>query len=71
MEKGVSVSAIFKHGFGMELDTLSISDGRGQEIHLSKEQWEEVHATLNGKRKTAHSGIKEGSFYPETYIVWN
>jgi hypothetical protein len=66
----MQVAAIFKHGFGMELNELHITKG-DVIIKLSGDDWKEIEATLQGKREQASSAIKEGTYYPEEWYVWN
>lgn len=66
----MQVTAVFKHEFGMELKELHITK-RGITIELSKDDWKEIQATLQGKRKQASSPFKEGAYYPEEWYVWN
>jgi len=69
MKNKISVSASFKCGFGMELETLSLTNDSGT-ITIDKEQWQEIQDTLQGKRKKAASQEMNG-YYPVESFVWN
>lgn len=43
----------------------------GITIELSKDDWKEIQATLQGKREQTSSAIKEGTYCPEEWYVWN
>ena len=64
------IFAELSNGFGMELDKITLTRG-DVSLELSKEDWEEIHQTLKGKRGMATTKITEGSYYPENVIVWN
>ena len=66
----MQVTAVYKHGFGMELDELHITK-EGITIELSNDDWKEIQATLQGKREKASSPIKEGTYHPDEWYVWN
>jgi len=64
------IFAELTNGFGMELDKITLTRG-DVSLELSKEDWEEIHLTLKGKRGMATTEIAEGSYYPKNVIVWN
>lgn len=66
----VHVFANYKHDFGMQLESLYLEKD-GSRIHLSKEDWNEIQAVMNGKRKRAQTEIKEGAYYPQEMILFN
>ena len=70
MNKKVIVFATFKHGFGMELETVYLEKDNCK-IQLSKSDWEEINLTLLGKRKEVSSEIEEGSYYPKEMTRFN
>jgi hypothetical protein len=54
---------------GMEITQVYLKNAEG-EITLSKEQWDEIKKTMDGKRKSAHSKKFYG-YYPKISIFWN
>ena len=70
MKDKVTVFAMFKHGFGMELETVYLEKG-GCKIQLSRSDWEEINLTLQGKRKEVSSEIEEGAYYPKEMTRFN
>jgi hypothetical protein len=54
---------------GMEITQVYLKNAEG-EITLSKEQWDEIKKTMDGKRKSAHSKEFYG-YYPKTASFWN
>jgi hypothetical protein len=69
MTNDIQVVANYKAGFGMELERVYLKSDKG-EIDIDAEQWKEIQATLNGKRKSAHSKEMDG-YTPKTAVFWN
>ena len=69
MEDKILVTAVFQSGFGLELAQLYLKNETGS-ITISKSQWQEIQAVINGKREKGFSEELDG-YSPKTAICWN
>jgi len=69
MKDKISVTARFETGFGLELVQLYLKNETGT-IEISKSQWQEIQAVINGKREKGFSEELNG-YTPKTAIFWN
>lgn len=66
----LQIAAEIEYGFdGGPKEIFLVRDG--MEFRLTKEEWLELQATLDGKREIVHKEIEEGSFYPKSSFVFN
>jgi F0F1-type ATP synthase epsilon subunit len=70
MTNDIQVVARYKaSGMGMEVTEVYLKTEEG-EITLTKEHWDEINATMDGKRESGHSKEFDG-YYPLTASFWN
>ena len=68
-DKKISVSAIYGAGFGLELEEMHLKNETGS-MTITRSQWVEIGAVMNGKRKSAYSQEIDG-YTPKTVVYWN
>jgi F0F1-type ATP synthase epsilon subunit len=71
MTNDIQVVASYKASnlSGMEITQVYLKTEEG-EITLTKEHWDEIKKTMDGKRKSGHSEEFDG-YYPKTASFWN
>ena len=70
MTNDIQVVARYKaSSMGMEITEVYLKTEES-EITLTKEYWDEIKKTMDGKRKSGHSEEFDG-YYPLTATFWN